>query len=150
MSIMAIASLYAEDCIMVKELNVQFHNDSTTYSDSSEIKEIKEYANFLIDTELYTVVEGHTNSIAEARYNYDLSSRRAEKVRDELIKQGVNPSRISAMGFGETTPLYDNNTVSGQAKNRRVVGEVFNNASEVANYLSNSKNRISEIKYKEQ
>ena len=130
----AAVSLNAGDCVMVKDLNVQFNNASTVYSDSSEMKEIKEYAQFL----------------SGAKYNYDLSTRRAEKVRAELVKLGVNPSKVKSMGFGETTPLYDNNTESGAAKNRRVIGEVFNSSIELSNYMNSAKKRISPIKFQEQ
>ena len=148
--IIGAVSLSAADCIMVKDLNVQFKNASTVYSDSSEMKEIREYAKFLKETDLYTVIEGHTSSLANAKYNYDLSSRRAAKVKSELIRLGVSPSKVKAMGYGESTPLYDNNTEAGAAKNRRVIGEVFNTAAELSNYISEQKNRISEIKYNEQ
>ena len=144
------ASLSAADCIMVKDLNVQFKNASTVYSDSSEMKEIREYAKFLKETDLYTVIEGHTSSLANAKYNYDLSSKRAEKVKSELIRLGVSPRKVKAIGYGESTPLYDNNTETGAAQNRRVIGEVFNTAAELSNYISEQKNRISEIKYNEQ
>ena len=144
------ASLSAADCVMVKDLNVQFKNASTVYADSSEMKEIKEYAQFLKETDLYAVIEGHTSSLSTAKYNYDLSNRRADKVRSELIRLGVSSSKVKAMGFGESTPLYDNNTESGAAKNRRVIGEVFNSASEVSNYLGTQKNRIATTKYQEQ
>jgi len=144
------ASINAEDCVMVKDLNVQFKNASTIYSDSSEMREIREYAQFLKETGLYALIEGHTSSLANARYNYDLSSRRAAKVRGELIRLGVSPSKVRAMGFGESSPLYNNNTESGAAKNRRVIGEVFNSASELNSYISEEKNRISSIKYQEQ
>ena len=150
MGIMAVASVNAADCVMVKELNVQFKNASTIYSDASELKEIREYAQFLKQTDLYAVIEGHTSSLAGAKYNYDLSTRRAVKVRAELIRLGVSSSKVRAMGFGETTPLYNNNTESGAAKNRRVIGEVFNSTTEVANYLSSQKNRIANTKYNEQ
>lgn len=146
----AAVSLNAGDCVMVKDLNVQFNNASTVYSDSSEMKEIKEYAQFLKETDLYAVIEGHTSSLSSAEYNYDLSTRRAEKVRAELVKLGVNPSKVKSMGFGETTPLYDNNTESGAAKNRRVIGEVFNSSIELSNYMNSAKKRISPIKFQEQ
>jgi outer membrane protein OmpA-like peptidoglycan-associated protein len=147
---LAAVSLNAGDCVMVKELNVQFKNASTVYSDSSEMKEIKEYAQFLKETDLYAVIEGHTSSLSNAKYNYDLSTRRADKVRAELVKLGVNPSQVKSMGFGESTPLYDNNTESGAAKNRRVIGEVFNSANELSNYMNSAKNRIAKTKYQEQ
>jgi len=144
------ASLSAADCVMVKDLNVQFKNASTVYSDSSEMKEIREYAQFLKETDLYTVIEGHTSSLAGAKYNYDLSSKRATKVRSELIRLGVSPSKVRAMGFGESSPLYNNNTESGAAQNRRVIGEVFNTAAELSNYIASEKSRIATIKYNEQ
>ncbi|KAB7887688.1 OmpA family protein [Poseidonibacter ostreae] len=144
------ASLSAADCVMVKDLNVQFKNASTVYADSSEMKEIREYAQFLKETDLYTVIEGHTSSLSGAKYNYDLSNRRATKVRAELIRLGVSPSKVRAMGFGESTPLYNNNTESGAAQNRRVIGEVFNSATEVSNYLATQKSRIANTKYQEQ
>ena len=144
------ASLSAADCVMVKDLNVQFKNASTVYTDSSEMKEIREYAQFLKETDLYTVIEGHTSSLSNAKYNYDLSSRRAAKVKAELIRLGVSSSKIKAMGYGESSPLYNNNTEYSAAKNRRVIGEVFNTSAELSNYIANQKSRIATTKYQEQ
>lgn len=147
-----ISSLYlnASDCIMAKELNVKFKNGSTVYSDKEQIKQIEEYAQFLKETDLYTVIEGHTSSLANAKFNYELSSNRAIKVRAKLIDLGVDSSKIKAMGFGESSPLYDNNTESGASNNRRVVGEIFNSKLELENYTYSQKNKISDTKYKEQ
>lgn len=150
LSVVAGLSLNAADCIMVKELNVQFKNGSTVYANSAEYQEVKDYAKFLKETDLYTVIEGHTSSLSDAKYNYDLSTRRAAKVKNELISLGVSPSKVKSMGFGETTPLYDNSTEEGAAKNRRVRGEVFNSAQEVSNYLTTEEKRVSAIKYQEQ
>jgi hypothetical protein len=50
-----------------------------------------------------------------------LSSRRAGDVVTYLISQGVNPSIISAKGFGDTHPVAPNDTLADQAKNRRIV-----------------------------
>jgi len=143
-------ALNAADCIMVKELNVEFKNASTTYANNAEYQEVKDYAKFLKETGLYALIEGHTSSLSGAKYNYDLSTRRAEKVRATLVSLGVNPSQVKSMGYGESTPLYDNNTNEGEAKNRRVRGEVFNTASELNSYISSESNRISSIKYQEQ
>lgn len=147
---MATVALNAGDCVMVKELNVQFNNASTAYVNSAEMKEIREYAEFLKSTDLYAVIEGHTSSLSTAKYNYDLSTKRAAKVRAELVSLGVSPSKVKSMGFGESSPLYNNNTDEGAAKNRRVIGEVFNTAEELKNHMNSAKNRISSIKYQEQ
>ncbi len=145
-----VSSLVAQDCIMVADLNVEFKNDTTIYMNNAERQEVVEFAAFLKKTGLYAVVEGHTSKFASATYNYDLSQRRAVKVRSELIRLGVNPSQVKAMGFGESSPLYNNNTEMGAQKNRRVIAEVFNSASELSSYVTSEKKRISQIKYKEQ
>lgn len=50
------------------------------------------------------VVEGHTDSLGAPAFNLDLSRRRAERVRDELIKRQVAPERIVARGMGSSKP----------------------------------------------
>jgi len=52
--------------------------------------------------------------------NIDLSSRRADNVVAYFASQGVNPSIISAKGFGDTHPVASNDTADGRAKNRRI------------------------------
>lgn len=140
----------ADDCIMVADLNVEFKNDSTVYMNSDERKEIAEFADFLKKYELYAIVEGHTSKFATAPYNYDLSSKRAAKVRSELIKLGVKSSQVGALGFGESSPLYDNNTEVGAQQNRRVIAEVFNSKAELSDYLASEKKRVAKIKFQEQ
>jgi len=73
------------------------------------------------------VVEGHTDNIPidndEYHSNWELSAARAVSVVEYFIKQGVNPRRFQAVGYGEYQPLADNSTEEGQQKNRRV--EIF-------------------------
>ncbi|MFA4972033.1 MAG: OmpA family protein [bacterium] len=64
-------------------------------------------------------VEGHTDWIGSDAYNQQLSERRANAVRDYLIGKGIESSRLAAVGYGETRPVADNNTVEGRARNRR-------------------------------
>ncbi len=66
-------------------------------------------------------VEGHTDSFGGDELNYDLSQRRAEAVRAYLIANtGLADYRISAVGFGETRPIANNETVEGRTRNRRI------------------------------
>lgn len=65
-------------------------------------------------------IEGHTDWIGSDAYNQNLSQRRANSVRKYLIQKGIAPDRLIAVGYGETRPIADNNTVLGRAKNRRV------------------------------
>lgn len=65
-------------------------------------------------------VEGHTDDVGSDVVNLRLSQRRAEAVRDFLVAKGVDPSRLEAVGFGESRPIDTNRTDSGRARNRRV------------------------------
>ncbi|HEY2132098.1 MAG TPA: OmpA family protein [Acetobacteraceae bacterium] len=52
--------------------------------------------------------------------NVELSQKRADTVMQYLISQGLNPSLVSAKGFGEANPVASNDTANGRAQNRRV------------------------------
>lgn len=60
-------------------------------------------------------VGGHTDMQGSEQYNQQLSQRRADAVKNALMQQGVNPSRIRAVGYGESRPIS-----SDHAMNRRV------------------------------
>ena len=69
-------------------------------------------------------VEGHTDDIPidtlKFPSNWDLSSARATSVVQEFVKEGINPTRLSAIGYGEFHPIGDNTVEEGRFKNRRV------------------------------
>lgn len=65
-------------------------------------------------------VAGHTDSVGTDEHNMTLSQSRAEIVRDYLVGKGISADRISAKGYGESSPVADNATEEGRAKNRRV------------------------------
>jgi len=67
------------------------------------------------------LVEGHTDSVGSDAYNMKLSDRRAKSVFDYLTSRGVDPSRLSSVGKGETMPIADNSTAEGRQQNRRVM-----------------------------
>jgi OOP family OmpA-OmpF porin len=72
-------------------------------------------------------LQGHTDSQGADVYNFDLSQRRADSVRNYLMSRGVDASRLVARGYGETQPIADNGTAAGRAENRRVVMTVIAN-----------------------
>jgi outer membrane protein OmpA-like peptidoglycan-associated protein len=75
------------------------------------------------------VVEGHTDSQGAAAYNQDLSTRRAQAVRDYLVSRGVASDRITSQGFGPSRSVADNASPEGRANNRRVEIVVVPSAS---------------------
>jgi len=66
------------------------------------------------------LVEGHTDATGGDAFNHQLSHDRANTVRTALIAGGVDASKISAEGFGETRPVATNDTPPGRQQNRRV------------------------------
>jgi outer membrane protein OmpA-like peptidoglycan-associated protein len=66
-------------------------------------------------------IRGHTDSLGSPDYNLALSARRADSVKQAIIRQhGINPGRISTSGAGMTEPKAQNDTLQGRAQNRRV------------------------------
>jgi len=70
--------------------------------------------------ELRLEIQGHTDNVGDDDKNLDLSQRRAESVKNYLVKKGIDEGRLEAKGYGETTPIADNGTAEGRAQNRRV------------------------------
>lgn len=65
-------------------------------------------------------IEGHTDSDGPADLNQKLSQERATAVMKYLVDNGIDASRLKALGFGETKPIALNKTKAGKALNRRV------------------------------
>jgi len=65
-------------------------------------------------------VDGYTDNSGTAAHNLTLSQQRSDAVKDQLIKMGIDASRLSAKGFGDTKPISDNTSPEGKANNRRV------------------------------
>jgi outer membrane protein OmpA-like peptidoglycan-associated protein len=65
-------------------------------------------------------IEGHTDDTGPRDINVRLSKRRADAVREHLVRKGVNPQRLSAEGHGPDKPLVSGTTEEARTKNRRV------------------------------
>lgn len=65
-------------------------------------------------------IEGHTDNVGDKELNLKLSKDRAVAVKEYLTEKGIDASRISSEGFGDTKPVENNDTEEGRAKNRRV------------------------------
>ena len=77
------------------------------------------------------LIEGYTDSSGDASFNQQLSEKRAEAVKAELVTNGANPDKITTVGHGEDNPIADNGTREGRAKNRRVEIKVEGTKSKI-------------------
>lgn len=66
------------------------------------------------------MIIGYTDSQASDAYNLKLSRDRAESVKEYLVSQGIDASKLSTKGMGETDPIADNSTEQGRFRNRRI------------------------------
>lgn len=96
---------------------------STIKAESREsLKKVAEVMKRL--PELRIEVQGHTDSQGDPQRNLELSQIRAESVCHFLSELGIDPSRLTAKGYGIARPIAPNDTPQGRALNRRVMIEV--------------------------
>ncbi|KFE64062.1 Flagellar motor rotation protein MotB [Hyalangium minutum] len=109
-----------KDRLEIKD-KVYFDTDKATIQRRS-FKLLDQIAKVIIEhPELEKVwIEGHSDERGSNMYNTELSQRRAEAVREYLIKKGVAPGRLDAKGMGRSRPVAPNTTEAGRAANRRV------------------------------
>jgi outer membrane protein OmpA-like peptidoglycan-associated protein len=111
----------SEDVLLVHfDSDVLFDIDSASL-DSEGRTTLDQVADVLLEyPKTAVVLQGHTDSTGSEEHNFALSQRRAEAVRNFLVGQAIDSSRISAVGHGESYPRADNDTAAGRQLNRRV------------------------------
>lgn len=109
------------DKIVVRVVGLRFASGSSELQPESEglLRKIERVISIFPGATL--VVEGHTDSRGGERLNQQLSQNRAQAVLNRLVTRlGLPPNRISAIGYGETRPIANNETEEGRAQNRRI------------------------------
>ncbi|CAN5279140.1 hypothetical protein BH11BAC5_BH11BAC5_31830 [soil metagenome] len=119
----AIQTNYATEitsAVSSKSYSIAFETGSASIKASSYklLDEIFESA--IVAEGLKIGVYGHTDNNGSDAVNIPLSQKRAQAVKDYLLKKGVTTGRIEAKGFGAGKPIADNSTEAGKSKNRRV------------------------------
>ncbi|QOI97299.1 MAG: OmpA family protein [Flammeovirgaceae bacterium] len=108
--------------------NIYFDFDKATFRTESYTELNKLERMMAENPNLKVEIAGHTDAIGTAAYNKLLSQRRAEAVKDFLTKKGIDPRRITAVGYGKTRPLASNDDEEeGRELNRRVEFKVLGN-----------------------
>ncbi len=117
----------ADDIVLQNDLiRASVSNPIVFGSNSSELDPVStatidRVAALLIDNPAARIeVQGHTDSDGEEQANLDLSTARAEVVRQQLIARGIEAERLESKGYGESVPVASNDTKDGKAANRRI------------------------------
>jgi len=120
-----LVTVHANEYWLQIELRDSILFGSGSADPSVQAQEIfSEMAGLLADYDNPVQIEGHTDDrpISNLRYpsNWELSTARASAIVKLLMDSGVNPRRLSAVGYGEHQPAATNETEAGRALNRRV------------------------------
>jgi outer membrane protein OmpA-like peptidoglycan-associated protein len=116
-----------DGCMQEVNLNINFENKSYNVDDES-MQHIKEFVEFLKANPSYKVdIIGYTDSRGKVRDNLLLSKRRAAAVKNIIIDNGIDPTRVVAIGRGESNPIATNSTAQGRAQNRRIEAKLIKN-----------------------
>lgn len=100
--------------------SVQFEIGSANLTKDAELSLDQVAAEMKKNPEVEVAIHGHTDNTGSKELNDALSLRRADSVKEYLVKQGIESERISTQGFGFSMPIADNNTEAGRAENRRI------------------------------
>jgi len=112
--------------------NIEFAFDSAELTAASKamlddaVARLTPYKELIRNETTHVTVTGHTDSTGPEAYNQGLSERRANAVADYMANSlGVDRARMQVSGVGEASPVADNATREGRAKNRRVEIDVI-------------------------
>ena len=122
-------SITVKKTYMVPLPNVNFITDSDILVEGSK-KDLDSLASYLKKhPEWNATIEGHTDDAGDAEHNLKLSQARATRVKNYLVNKGINASRITAIGYGETRPKSKGKTKEDRMLNRRVEVTLTNTTS---------------------
>lgn len=116
-----------EGILITFESGLVFDFDSYNLREETKtnLTELSETLKKYDDTNI--LIEGHTDNTGEDNYNQKLSENRADAVENFIVTQGIDKSRVTTKGYGESQPLDSNDTDAGKQKNRRVEVAIYAN-----------------------
>ena len=117
LSTVDVMELSSGDAVVLQNIQFEYNSSALTEDSQSGIQILTDFLKR--NPELRVQLAGHTDNVGSAAYNLKLSSERAEVVREALVAKGIDPSRLTAKGYGDTKPLKPNDSEEHRAMNRR-------------------------------
>lgn len=112
-----VVELSAGDALVLQNIQFEFNSAALTEDSQSGIQMLTDF--LTRNPELRVELAGHTDNVGSEKYNLQLSADRAEVVRQALIDNGIEATRLTAKGYGSTKPLVPNDNDEHRALNRR-------------------------------
>ena len=104
--------------------NLEFDFGKSTIRDHSD-ESLNKLAQLLVNKGFSLKLAGYTDNVGSVAANLKLSKDRVEAVKTYLAQQGVDPSKITAEGYGKANPIATNKTDKGRQINRRVEFSIY-------------------------
>ena len=106
--------------IPTQKYTINFSYNSYVFSDKN-VQTLERIAGLLVQhPKTDIIVKGYTDSNGNEEHNKKLSELRAHSIKSYFVDQGINVSRIKAVGMGQKNPIGSNKTLEGRRQNRRV------------------------------
>jgi outer membrane protein OmpA-like peptidoglycan-associated protein len=109
--------------VVLRGINFEFNK--ATLTSSSETILTLAYNALVANPDVQIEISGHTDNVGSDTYNQTLSLKRAQAVKNWLVKKGIASNRMKTVGKGENEPMASNETDEGRAENRRIEFFVF-------------------------
>lgn len=122
--------------VRIQFKSIEFANNDWRILPEME-SDLKRLMNFLVDNPSFDLkISGHTDSHGDAQANNVLSKKRADSIRDFLVKKGgIHPARIETFGYGSTRPIVkEEKTDADRRLNRRVEFEIIRQKTDAENW----------------
>lgn len=113
------AELISDMSLSKLDLDIIFATGSSEIS-PRYFRRLNAFAQYIIENKRSGEIAGYTDNVGDAASNQQLSEKRANALREYLIKQGVPAESLTAVGYGQENPIADNSTEEGRTKNRRI------------------------------
>ena len=120
----------AGDKIVLRGVNFEYDKSRLTSNAKTILDDVTDALNAA--STVTVELGGHTDARGSDEYNQKLSERRASSVRQYLIGKGVDAGRMTAVGYGESQPVADNETDEGRELNRRVELKITGGTTETS------------------